>query len=210
MHRAHSLSVLIAPALLAACVVVAGASACSSSGRPPASSGTGDASIEDVRPSPSDDAGIDDASPEADIATCPPPPVQDGPIVINEFVAADRPAAVGGIIQPGRYHLTKREYFSGAGGRTGPIGTIIQRTVLFTDRFMVYVEGEGTVDAGIEEGDTQGKLYESRGTSLRLVNECSTAPGTFPTGDVDYSVVGTEVHLLISATQREILSRIGN
>jgi hypothetical protein len=140
-----------------------------------------------------------------DAEACVPPPANNAPIIADELVAATRPTALGGVIAPGLYHLVKSEIYTGAGGRTGVVGTIIQRTVLFTDTSMSYTESEGSVDAGIDESDTQSKTYATNGTTLSFTLACASAAGTFPKGSIEYSVVGDEIHLLLSFSQREVL-----
>jgi hypothetical protein len=177
--------------------------ACSDDKPPAGGGGVTDASsgVDVSRPDAEADAA--DSAPPVDL--CPSPPAQTAPVTQDMFVAGDRPAALGGAIKPGTYHLVRSESYTGAGGRSGPVGTIIKRTTVFTDELMVYSEEEGTIDGGIDEGDTQGKKYAANGNVLTLINSCSSGAGTFPSGNIQFSVVGDQIHLLTSATQREVL-----
>lgn len=197
----------------AAALTISAASvfACSSSGDRPGSGGSSgvvgeggfgaDVTIEE--------AG-EDARAKSDAASCAAPPENTAPTVNDEFIPGTRPVAVGGVIKPGVYHLVKSEIYTGTGGRSGNVGTIIRRTVLFTDKLFTFSESEGTIDGGIDESDTQGKSYDADGNLLLLSLECASAGGTFPKGNIEFSVVGEEIHLFTSFSQREVLRPVND
>lgn len=169
---------------------------------------TGDAASDGLAP----DAAIVDASTEKKPkdAACPlGPPDAEAPIIQDEFVMGSRPAAAGGEIVPGRYFLTKSEIYIGDGNATippreaGALPTTITRTVVLTGDVLSYTEGEGTVDGGIDERDDHVQAYAPAGAILVLQELCPERDSH----QIEFSAMGSELHLFPSATQREVLTR---
>ena len=85
--------------------------------------------------------------------------VNDAPEVAVTQVAEDLPAAVGGRIEDGRYHLTVVNLYTGPGGATGPTGSRQKETSVYTGTTLQVVvdlyQGDGeqrfTLDVTADE-----------------------------------------------------------
>lgn len=189
-------------------------SACGpSDAEPGGSSGaTPDAAPTDAPPA---DALLDAGPRPPRDAPCPVVPIDAGaPIIRDELVSGDRPLAVGGEVVPGTYFLSRSEIYIGDGGTTvpdaaprepGPRDTTITRTVTITSDFLRSSEAVGNADGGpIGAREERTLAYTPVGLVLVITALCPERADSF---QIEYSVIGSELHLFPSATQREVLAR---
>lgn len=178
--------------------------ACSSSESTPAT--TPDASAEGgVADSSAGDASdaSDGASADSGKIVCSALTLK-GPTVPSMFVAGDPPAAVGGVIVPGIYHLTEHTTFNGA-GTVGPTGQTISKTAELTPSVYRFAEGKGSTTSGITKEETISRDYVLSGTSMIMTSTCPVV-GAMRTAP--YSVIGDQVHIYTpNPNTRQVLTR---
>jgi hypothetical protein len=97
--------------------------------------------------------------------------VDDGAYIISQMVAADAPTLAGGAIADGTYHLTSLTFYTGPGGRTGPVRYPIRGTLVF--------EGSGFEIVGAEE--EPGSVTERRTMTFSTSGPTITYEETCPT-----------------------------
>lgn len=214
-RRPSDLALAIGFAALAACpLACAPESASSSDGGPARTTDGGSAPAADA--SPAIDASTPPLPPPITYApdntdagdACTLPPIDPGPSVPLQRVAASPPAASGGIVAPGRYVLTAVDVFTGPAGASGPTGdALARRCVLATTTYgCVEREGDASPDAGATAAPAPfaGK-YVASGTSLAFTRACPP-DGTLLRG---FTVAGKELHLFVTlsgATVRETMT----
>jgi hypothetical protein len=130
--------------------------------------------------------------------------VRDGPTVREMALAEAEPTALGGVIQPGKYWLTRVDVFTGAGGSTRAGDETAQVTMIIGNGTLRMAEAEGYFGAGFFDEEWKLRTFRTEGSQLITTTACGTARNTLQRG---YSVVGDELHVFPGAGRREIYTR---
>ena len=129
------------------------------------------------------DAGVDGATPTSCNTL-----VNDGTDVGIEMVATNAPAATGGTIADGKYHLTSVVLYSGPGGTAGPLPATIKSTVLVHGGFVDIIQSTGT------KVDRLTQAISATGTVVTWTQTCPKGSKATSTG---YSATPTSLTTFI-------------
>jgi hypothetical protein len=115
--------------------------------------------------------------------------VDDGAYIVSQLVAADAPTLAGGAVADGTYHLTSITFYTGPGGRTGPVRYPIRSTLVF----------EGSSFELVGDEDTPGSVTERHtmtfSTSGPTITYEQTCPSPY-TATTTYSADGSTFVLM--------------